>query len=425
MKKRFLSLLMVLCLAATMVPGAFAADAKDEVGIPSGKVEDISVWDGVSREQMVNNTIANAAQYAWFVDSVNGGETYRGQTITLAVTVDLGGHAIKPIGGSSYKVGTKKVFNTAFAGTFDGGNKAIRNGSIESGSSIYNVGVFGFVNGGTIRNLNVESITAKNTQTNNEAATAAAVAAIYKGVVENVTVDEHCVVVGMDRTGGVVGSVRDKCVITGCVNKATITGSGMYTGGVIGASHDIDYSFILTGKPATITSCYSYGVVNGRSEVGGIVGYSDQATITDCHNLGSVSATGNYGTGGIVGFDAYNPRGLYKPSKGSSISNCSNSGAITGGRAAGIVGTLGVTPGQSQPSSNKTLTVISNCSNTGTITGLAGKCGSIFGYQITYAKGDASEHINHLFVKISGCTCGGSVNGAPVDVPTLSPYYTV
>ena len=169
--------------------------------------------------------------------------------------------------------------------------------------------------------------------------------------------------------------------------------------------------------------------MNGNTEVGGIVGYSDQATITDCHNSGNVTATGNYGTGGIVGFDAYNPRKvgsivIYSPSKGSTISNCSNSGNISGGRAAGIVGTLGVTPSQSQPSSDKTLTVITDCSNTGAITGTTGKCGSIFGYQITYAKGDGAENINHLYVKITGCTIGGTVNGETVTVPTSSAYYT-
>jgi hypothetical protein len=128
-----------------------------------------------------------------------------------------------------------------------------------------------------------------------------------------------------------------------------------------------------------------------------------------------------------VGFDAFNPRRLsiikkYIPEKGSEITGCSNSGSISGGRAAGIVGTLGVTPGQAQPDDPTVLTKIYDCTNTGAISGTAGKCGAIFGYQITYANGDGDEYVNHLLVQISGCYAYGTVNGETATVNTSSPY---
>lgn len=441
MKKRFLSLLMALCLMLTLAPAAFAVDVEDvsveepveEEVAPLTEEEPVfSVWTGDATTPSQSNgvyQINSAEDLAGFAAIVNSGNS--NVSAVLNVDVDLNGKAFTPIGAKAYKAGQNPSLTSyAFGGTFDGSNHTIKNGSIAAADDTYNMGLFGFVSSGTVKNLIVDGITVNNSQTNNEAASGAAVAAVYKGTLENITVGENCQVTGNNRVGGVVGSVRDESTITGCVNKATVTGSGMYTGGVIGASHDMDYNvFTVNGKPATITGCYNYGTVNGNTEVGGIVGYSDQATITNCHNSGNVTATGNYGTGGIVGFDAYNPRKwgnivIYSPSKGSTISNCSNSGNISGGRAAGIVGTLGVTPSQSQPSSDKTLTVITDCSNTGAITGTTGKCGSIFGYQITYANGDGTENINHLYVKITGCTIGGTVNGETVTVPTLSAYYT-
>ena len=228
--------------------------------------------------------------------------------------------------------------------------------------------------------------------------------------------------------GGVIGSVRDECTVTNCDNVNTaVKGNGMYTGGVIGASHDIKYGlFGLTGAPATIKNCDNSGTVNGTTEVGGIVGYSDQASISDCNNTGDVTSTGNYGTGGILGFDAYNPRFLYSPSTGSTVTNCTNSGDITGNtngsRVAGIVGTLGVTPGEDAPRNEKTLTKIIGCSNTGDIIGTDGKCGTIFGYQITYKSGDADDYIDTLIVKISDCTAGGTVNGVTTSDFTSSRF---
>jgi len=447
MKKKLLSLLLVATLVFTLTPVAFATEVGElsgeesvgEVSIESESVAEeadtleeedltLSVWTGEATTPTLSDgvyQINSAEDLAGFAALVNAGNS--SISAVLNVNVDLNENAFTPIGAKAYKNGSNGVnFDKAFGGEFDGGGHTIKNGSIASASDIYNMGLFGFVvGGGVVKNLILDDITVTNTQSENEAAAGVVVGAIYKGTIQNVTVGENCAVTGINRVGGVVGSVRDKCTITNCTNYGEVTGSGMYTGGVIGASHDMDYTiFRVTGAPATITYCYNYGTVSGNSEVGGIVGYSDQATITNCHNTGNVSATGNYGTGGIVGFDAYNPRTLYRPSKGSTIAGCTNIGNISGGRAAGIVGTLGVTPGRAQPTSNKTLTVITTCSNSGAITGTAGKCGSIFGYQITYANGDGDSYINHLYVKITGCTIGGTVNGEGVALPTSSVYYT-
>lgn len=359
--------------------------------------------------------IGSAADLQAFSALVNGGETSANAELTANINLDNA--VFTPIGNAN-----ENSITYAYRGTFDGKGFTISHATI---ASAYNMGIFGFVENGTVKNLTVDYITVNSSETENEAAAAAVIGSIHQGHVIDVTAGEHCTVVGINRVGGVIGSARDRAEISGCINCASVTGSGMYTGGVIGASHDFDTSFIfVTGGPATVTDCYNYGNVNGNTEVGGIIGYSDQAAIESCHNEGDITATGNYGTGGIIGFDAYNPRlgGLYSPSKGSSVSDCSNSGTITGPRSGGIVGTLGVTPGQSQPNSNKTLTSMTGCTNSGNISGTAGKCGAIFGYPITYAYGDGTNNIDHLYVKITGCTNSGMVNAVTPDNLTPSPY---
>ena len=356
MKKRILSVLLAVCLVLAMAPMAMAAEGGE-----------VDVWDGTSTENLTPDAsgvyqLNSAEDLAAFADLVNEGDT--NINASLNVNVDLNERAFTPIGAYGYKLSTDVHGNT-YEGDFNGNNHTIKNGSINSESSIYNMGIFGFVEDGSVSNLQVEDITVNNTKTENEASSGVAIGSLYHGNATNITVGENCSVTGVHRVGGVVGSVRDSGTLTNCDSQATVTGTGMYCGGIVGAAHDLDYSLFggLTGAPATITDCDNYGIVNGNTEVGGVVGYTDQTTLTNCTNAGTVTATGNYGSGGIVGFDAYNPRSfgswvVYAPDKGATISACTNSGAINGPRSGGIVGTLCVTPGEDQPGGETTLTQI-------------------------------------------------------------------
>lgn len=107
---------------------------------------------------------------------------------------------------------------------------------------------------------------------------------------------------------------------------------------------------------------------------------------------------------------------VYELETGATVTSCTNSGTVSGGRAAGIVGTLGATPGDEQPDSLLNCTITS-CGNSGEITGQ--KSGGIFGYQISYAKGDADQNIDHMGVVITSCTNTGSpdtLSGSSVAV---------
>lgn len=422
MRKRLLSVFMVLALIIAMAPAAFAAE-----------VETFDTWDGVSSttpEQIGGvYQIDSAADLVGFAALVNAGNY--GANAALLTGIDLGGQTFIPIGAYAYKNETAVEGGAYYSGTFNGNNHTIKNGSIASASNIYNMGIFGFVNGGHINSLNAVNITVNSSATEHECSTGTIIGILYHGSASYLTAGEGCSVSGNYRVGGVIGSVRDECTVSYCHNYADVDGGNNYTGGIVGAAHDMDYEGLtFTGAPATISYCDNHGEVSGTNEVGGIVGYTDQTTVDNCNNYGSVTATGNYGSGGIVGFDAYNPRyflgfiPVYIPDTGATISNCSNSASVNGPRSGGILGTLGVTPGEDQPDSSKTLTKITNCTNSGNITGTDGKCGSIYGYPITYAHGDGPEYIGNLKVLISGCTTGGTVNGATPTIPTPGPYVT-
>ena len=113
------------------------------------------------------------------------------------------------------------------------------------------------------------------------------------------------------------------------------------------------------GDNATITNCYNTGTVSGSSDIGGVCGEGQKGTITNCYNTGKVS--GSYYSGGVCG-----------RSHRATITNCYNTGTvIVGYNSAGVCG-------------YGDYATITNCYNTGTVSGSAdigGVCGG--GYKGT------------------------------------------
>lgn len=432
MFKKTIALVVALVMCAVMLPTAvFATDAENTPD-PNG-------WDGTTTAAIphVGNTytISTPEQLAQLAVDVNGGNSYSGKTVVLAADINLNFREFTPIGD----------WNHPFAGTFDGKkndtenytiSNAVINGSDETG--IIRAGLFGAVRySGEVKNLVLDHITVTNNSMagdtdNDETDSAAgiAVATLEAGMVQNVCTTNTCAIEGQFRTGGIVGDIRGKQgTVKECTNEATVTGKNLYTGGIVGAAHSLAITDV-NSYGATIDQCTNSGSVTGTSSVGGIVGYSDRAKVTDCHNTasGTIKGTGNYGIGGIMGSNNYNSRRflifVYNPTVSSVITGCDNAGTVCAesqGYAGGILGAYVVTPGKDQPN-NDLVCTITNCTNTGNIIGPANRCGTIFGYQITYKYGDGENYIDHLIVKFVNCTPGGTVNGSAVNIPSPSPY---
>ena len=217
--------------------------------------------------------------------------------------IDMAGVKFNMIGKDTGNTNT----TVYFTGTYDGGNYAIKNLKISSGST--SVGLFA---------------TAKN------------------ATIKNVVIGEGGEISGSKdnaRIGGIVGYIPNNgdCKIENCVNYATVIGKsvrnfttvGGYTGGIVGQ---------VVGGRTVINGCKNYGNIKYNDGslnyvVGGIIGTSgEKAVIVNCENHGEIyapskeqwSGLGNgSGAGGIAG-------NLYGTAVG-----CYNDGKVTGGMYVG------------------------------------------------------------------------------------------
>jgi hypothetical protein len=144
-----------------------------------------------------------------------------------------------------------------FKGIFDGNGHKITGLWIDRGSTD-SVGLFGYTNGATIKNLGVE-ISSKGVK-------------------------------GRNYVGGIAGWLDRSSSITNSYSTGSVSG-GTYVGGIAGS--------MVSGS--SITNSYSTGSVNGSNTVGGIAGHmQSSSSITNSYSTGSVSGSGSW-IGGIVG----------------------------------------------------------------------------------------------------------------------------
>ena len=225
--------------------------------------------------------IGRVEQLAKFRDFVNAGtEPFANTDIYYKLTADISlstyntGAGWTPIGS----INTGRLFSGHFEG----------NGKIVSGLFIYGsltyVGLFGYINGGTVLNLGVD------------------------GAVR-----------GNSNVGGLAGGVINGN-ITNCYANVEISYPGNVTqnfGGLIGSI-----------SSTNVTNCYTTGTVNGYGFVGGVVGNvnGSGSSITNCYATGTVGCGGNT-VGGVAG----------AVGSGNSVANCAALNLIIIGGISGRV----------------------------------------------------------------------------------------
>lgn len=114
--------------------------------------------------------------------------------------------------------------------------------------------------------------------------------------------------------GGIIGLALRETMVKQCSNYANITCMNEQdVGGIVGYSNK-----------ATIEECFNQGQIKGKEYVGGILGQSTYTTIKNCYNMGDIS--GNDIVAGIVGdISPFELRQGYEY-----LYNCYNLGMITG-----------------------------------------------------------------------------------------------
>ena len=201
--------------------------------------------------------IANTGNLLWFAQQVNAG-TGREYNAVLTADISLRLGSIRegftqlpwtPIGTNT---------STSYMGIFDGNGKTITN-LVHTSTTVDYVGLFGYVNGGTVKDLTIGSSTLK----------------------------------GNDYVGGIAGALTGGATVENCIVIGTITGTNN-VGGVAGYV-----------EASTIENCYSKATVSGTTKVGGIAGnvFSTTSVIDNCYYLNtsaSVGFNGSASNGSVV-----------------------------------------------------------------------------------------------------------------------------
>lgn len=181
MKKRIISLLLVLMMVMTLMPMAALAD--DPV---SGTIE-----------------ISTAEQFKTFIETSN---LYTDKTIVLLNDIDMGNAELSPA-------------SVAFGGSFDGQNYKVTNFTMDKPLFGNNIRV-----AGSVKNLTVENATLNNTT---EDARLGIICRNLNGVMENVnvvncTISSPNVAVGL--VGGLAAMTQNDCAANNCtVDRLTVT----------------------------------------------------------------------------------------------------------------------------------------------------------------------------------------------------------
>ncbi len=249
---------------------------------PAGYVEDAAG----------NVAISTAEGLAWLSVKVNGlynqtPVSFAGKTVTLTADINLDGCRWYPIGG--YINGNW----VPFAGTFDGQNHSISNIYVNDGFSCK--GLFGYVNGGSMKNVNMVggSVASIFSQAGKDGMSASSSAigglvgyATYCQEINNCHSSVN--VYGNANVGSLCGqletsSTEEETVVSNCSASGIVTGREACAG-LIGR---------IYGQ-VVIRNCFATGDVKLSSKGanpwyrGGLIGHSFYCTINNCHATGKV-----------------------------------------------------------------------------------------------------------------------------------------
>ena len=329
MKKKILSLLVTMGLAASLVPVSVFADGTE-------------VWDGSVAESFAGGKgtkddpyqIATGSQLAFFAKRVNAeeyGEKYADTYFELTEDIDLGGKEWTPIGETvaDLIMGGHEYF--VFSGNFDGNGYTIKNLTIGTETSPYSgdvCGLFGATSG-TIEDVVLENVSINYVGGNHSSGYGFRMGGALVGYSMGDIV--NCTVIGLDMKAGSDGSYVALNSIGGLVGiqdgdttvshsrvsgkieestkkgnvggfvgtlakgssakycgadvsvEVTGNGRGIAVGGFVGIGNGVTIDETL------IENCYATGNITGAEYAGGFVGNISGLNISNCYAKGDVS----------------------------------------------------------------------------------------------------------------------------------------
>ncbi len=327
-----------------------------------------------------------------FRDMVNDGIATKTSAI-LMDDISMDATSWTPIGAASAVTSEPR-----YAATFDGNGKSIKNLYLSVTSGNFK-GLFGVINGATIKNLTLSNPSITASSSSAVAAITGSIA-LEEGTMNYIT---DCTITGgavkgSAQVGAFVGGNNGNYTITNCHNvECAVTGSGNYTGGILGRMVTADSSVTQD-----IIYCSNSGTIKGSTYVGGVAGYSMYgARIIACGNSGSVTGSGN-NVGGVIG-STY--------SGNSYVYGCYNRGDIYG--VTNIGGVVG--------SGNAAATQVRACYNTGGVYASTSYAGGIVGKYNSNASSGAYLSTNfddNYFVEVADGATDNTTYGCGYDSVT-------
>ncbi len=202
----------------------------------------------------------------------------------------------EPIGNTEYP----------FMGTVDGANFTIRNLNIESEGQY--VGLFGYIDKGTIKNLTLENAKVKSTYTYaNSSSTYAGNIGVLAGYINNGTIENVLVVgeskveaiaeVNLTNIGGLVGYTNNGIISKSSSNTEIIASS---TTGAINAGGLVGYEYRTTTTESNATGNIEINSESGEVNAGGLIGYAYTGYNETKNGNGNMNITDTYATGNVT-----------------------------------------------------------------------------------------------------------------------------
>ena len=370
MRKRIFSFVLALLMMLSIMPIGVMAAA--------------GTWDGTTVAEPAQEggvyQIDTAEKLAWFAKQT---QTNGNSGISAKLTADIN---LNNQNWLDYIIGGSGENAVKYSGTFDGDGHTISgfylSKAFTTNSTSY-LGLFGYVESGTVKNLTVDGAMtldmAKASEAIPDCYAGGVVSYLIGGTIENVindveiTIDNDTKSYATMPCGGVSAYASYKAVtnadssytivnsmIKNCENKADITGGG-YAAGICARLMDV----------STAENCKNSGTIYGKTDyAGGISGRMQGGIIESCVNTGSISAEMH--AGGIAGAlnmvvnktteNAGNRPGIVK--------HCYNSGAITV-RSTKTTACSGGIAGDASGNGWYTIllsSIMENCYNAGTVT---------------------------------------------------------
>ena len=254
-----------------------------------------STWDAYLGGTIATDTygIDNLAELLKFQRGVARGIATDGLTFKLTADIALT-NAWPGIGIQNGKdiYGTEEFANGAFKGTFDGQNFTVSNFQMAGGNLDY-CGFFNSITNATIQNLKIsykEGTFATDSSSSTEECGATFVGVAACSTMRNlVTLSSPISAVSSGKgIGGIVGYLGNDSTVDSCTNNVSLTSlKNNKVGGIV---------MICQKTGSTISNCQNNGTATTSSgEYGGIVGYTDSITISDCENTAAVKMFYHHG----------------------------------------------------------------------------------------------------------------------------------